>query len=122
MARDMDESTLRVFLGKLSAMEIIDNFIGILRTLYETDEEFHRITKFIVTQVQVLEVQREQTDLRSYEEEHQKELFLELLKDQTRKLWKRDLTFDVAFKDWKDSGLTFNQWVNDVQEKWQATS
>jgi len=111
----MDESTLRVFLGKLSATEIIESLIGILRTLYDTDEKFHEITKRIVTIVQVLEIQRGSTDLRSYEEDRQQQLFLELLNNQTKYEWKRDLTFDVCFKDWKDSGLTFNQWVNDVK-------
>lgn len=115
MARDMDESTLRVFLGKLPATEIIDSFIGILRTLYGTDEEFNRITYFIVKQVQVLEIQRGNDNLRDYPEERQKELFLELLKDQTKCEWKRDNVFEATFKDWKDSGLTFNQWVNELK-------
>jgi hypothetical protein len=115
LARDIDESTLRVFLSKLSAMEIIDSLIGILHSMYDTDESFHGITMRIVTIVQVLEIQRDGADLRTYEEDRQKQLFQELLKDQTKCEWKRDLTFDVAFKDWKDSGLTFNQWVNDVK-------
>lgn len=115
MARDVDESTLRVFLGKLSAAEIIGSFIAILRTIYDTDERFHEITQHIVKTVQVLEVQRGNSDLRSYEEERQKQLFLALLKEQTKREWKRERIFETLFKDWKDSGLTFNQWLNEIK-------
>lgn len=115
LARDMDESILRVMLGKLSAHEIIDSFIQILRALYDTDESFHEITKHITTIVQVLEIQREQADLRSYEEKRQKELFLELLNNQTKCVWKRNEVFEATFKDWKTSGLTFYKWVNGLE-------
>jgi len=110
LARDTDESILRVFLGKLPADLIIDSLIGILRSLYDTDESFHKITGRIVTTVQVLEIQRDRADLRSYEEERQKQLFQELLKNKTKSEWKRDDIFEKVFRDWKDSGLTFNQW------------
>jgi len=106
---------LRVFLGKLSAMDLIDSLIGILHSIYDTDEKFCDITKYVVTTVQVLEIKREHSDLREYEEERQKELFQELLKNQTKHEWKRDEVFEATFKDWKDSGLTFYQWVNDLK-------
>lgn len=115
MARDTDESVLRVFLGKLSAMEIIGSLIGILHSIYDTDERFHGITKYIVTVVQVLEIQRDRDNLRAYEEERQKELFRELLKDQTKCDWMKGEYFEVTFKDWKDSDLTFNQWLNEIK-------
>lgn len=111
----MDESILRVMLGKLSAAEIIDSFIQILQALYDTDESFHEITKHITTTVQALEIQREQADLRSYEEEHQKELFLELLNNQTKCVWKRNEVFETTFKDWQTSGLSFYKWVNGLE-------
>ena len=111
MARDTDESILRVFLGKLSADEIIDSLIGVLHALYDTDEGFHMIAKHIGTTVQVLEIKRGRADLRSYEEERQKQLFQDLLKDQAKSEWKRDDLFEKVFKDWEDSGLTFNQWA-----------
>ena len=69
----------------------------------------------IVTIVQALEIQRDRDDLRSYAEERQKELFRELLKDQTKREWKAGQMFEALFKDWKDSGLTFYQWVNDLK-------
>lgn len=115
MARDIDESTLRVFLGKLSAYEIIETLIGILRVFYETDEEFHSVTMRIVTHVQVYEIQKGRDDLRTYEDERQKQLFQLVLKEQTKHEWKREAMFEALFKDWKDSGLSFFQWMNDLK-------
>jgi hypothetical protein len=111
LGRDMDESTLRVFLGKMPTHEIIECLIGTLHAIYDTDEKFHEITMHIVTWVQLFEIQSGRDDLRQYKEERQKKLFQELLKNKTGAEWKRDDVFEATFKDWKDSGLSFNQWV-----------
>jgi len=110
-------------LEELSAAEIIEDVVipilGTIAKHYASDEQtadqlFHSFTSGIVKHVQIKTIRRGEQDLRRYEEPRQRELFLELAKiDIDPKIKKEPC--DELFKSWKDSGLTFNEWLNPVR-------
>lgn len=108
----MDKTVLHHMLRKLSPDEVIENFIEILATLFDNEEDFHRITKTITMHVQTRQIRQGAEDLRSFEEPHQKELFKELLKQTCGGEWTYEKVFEATFQDWKTSGLTFEKWVH----------
>lgn len=108
-----DESTLRIFLGRLNVSEIIDQFVipmvdMVAKHADKPEESFHELTMEIVTQVRAYLVLHDRESLRDYPEVAQKKVFSLLLSIAAGKL--EGEMFEKTFKDWLDSGKTFNQW------------
>jgi hypothetical protein len=113
--KSFDEETLRLFLQRLNASEIIELFVipmvsSVAKNALEPDKTFHDLTMEMAAEVRAYLVLHDRENLRDYPAVAQRKVFSLLLNATTGPL-KGDI-FENTFKDWVDSGQTFNQWRN----------
>jgi len=108
--REWNKSVLRVFLRRLPFDEVIENFISIIDTICEKDEDFNQVAHTIVTHVQVRELLNGTTTLSGYEPQRKLELFKELLKFSGGFTEVSDDVAAALLKDFEASKKTFSDW------------
>jgi len=107
MDEEWNESVLRIFLDKMSKDELVKTLIGAIKAVCGDDKEaLKRITKEIVTEVQVREIMAGKGKLEHYQEPHRTELANEVGKRKCK--YYMECSKEVAekrFKGCKNIGI-----------------